>query len=122
MRIDAGIEVEGLYVGKCEMSEDILAAKLEYKGGKEKESFLVVVCYMSVEGTGARAENERKYIIVQRIVEQSKGETMIMMGDMNGHIGILGEEVNGNSQLLRDFAEVNELKILNLTMGEGKVT
>ena len=83
---------------------------------------MVVVCYMTVEETGVRAENERKYRIVQRIVEQSKGESMIVMGDMNGHIGILGEEVNGNGQLLLDFAEVNELEILNLTMGEGKVT
>ena len=36
MRVDAGIEVEELDVGKCEMSEDILAAWLEYKGCKGK--------------------------------------------------------------------------------------
>ena len=59
---------------------------------------------------GARPKNERKYRIVRRIVEPSKGESMIVIGDMNGHIGILSEEVNGNGQLLLDFAEVNELE------------
>ena len=44
------------------------------------------------------------------------------MGDMNGHIGVLGEDVNGNGQLLLDFAEANELEILNVTMAEGRVT
>ncbi|KAG0718437.1 Cytochrome P450 302a1, mitochondrial [Chionoecetes opilio] len=42
------------------------------------------------------------------------------MGDMNGHIGILGEEVNGNGILLLNFVEANELEILNTTMAEGR--
>ena len=35
---------------------------------------------------------------------------------------MLGEEVNRNGQLLLDFAEANELEILNVTVAEGKVT
>ncbi|KAG0717650.1 hypothetical protein GWK47_054015 [Chionoecetes opilio] len=77
---------------------------------------------MTVEGTGARAENERKYRSVQGVVEQNRSENVIVMGDMNGHIGVLGEEVNGNGQLLLDFAEENELEILNVTLAEGRVT
>ena len=40
VRVDAGIKVEELDVGKCEMSEDILAALLEYKGCKNGGSML----------------------------------------------------------------------------------
>ncbi|KAG0715737.1 hypothetical protein GWK47_000111 [Chionoecetes opilio] len=122
VRQEAGIDVEELDVGGCEMGEDIMAVRLEYKVRKGRERILVIVCYMTVEGTGARAENERKYRIVQRFVEQNRSENVIVMGDMNGHIGVLGEEVNGNGQLLLDFAEENELEILNVTLAEGRVT
>ena len=40
------------------------------------------------------------------------------MGDMNGHTGILGEDVNMNGQMLLDFAEENELENLNMIMAE----
>ncbi|KAG0720262.1 hypothetical protein GWK47_048876 [Chionoecetes opilio] len=109
VRQEAGIDVEELDVGGCEMGEDIMVVRLEYKVRKGRERILVIVCYMTVEGTGARAENERKYRIVQRVVEQNRSENVIVMGDMNGHIGVLGEEVNGNGQLLLDFAEENEI-------------
>ena len=82
---------------------------------------MVIVCYMTVEGVEARMENERKYRIIERLVQEHKNERVIVMGDMNGHISILGE-VNRNGQLLLDFAEVNELEILNATVAEGKVT
>ena len=51
---------------------------------------------MTIERAEARAENERKYRIVERLVQENKNERVIVMGDMNGHIGVLGEEVNGN--------------------------
>ena len=122
VRVDADVDVEELNVGECEMSEDVMAVRLEYTAGRERESVTVIVCYMTVEGVEARMENERKYRIIERLVQEHKNERVIVMGDMNGHIGILGEEVNRNGQLLLDFAEVNELEILNATVAEGKVT
>ena len=41
---------------------------------------------------------------------------------MNGHTGILGEQINQNGQKLIDFAESKNLEILNHTRAEGKVT
>ena len=36
---------------------------------------------------------------------------MVIVGDMNGHIGLLGEEVNENGQLPIDFTEEMRLEI-----------
>lgn len=111
--LDAGVDTEEIHVGECEMSEDVMAARLECTVGRYRENVILIVCYMTVERVEVRAENEGKYRIVERV---------IVMGDMNGHIGVLGEEVNGNGQLLLDFVEANELEILNVTMAEGRVT
>ena len=46
----------------------------------------------------------------------------MVMGDMNGHIWILGEEINGNGQLLMDFTEEHYMENLNATMALGRVT
>lgn len=43
------------------------------------------------------------------------------MRDMNGHIGIIGEEITRNITLLLEFVEY-DLEVLNLTMEEERVT
>jgi hypothetical protein len=47
---------------------------------------------------------------------------IIIMGDMNGYVGILGEPVNKDEELLNEFVFKNELENLNVTMAEEKVT
>jgi endonuclease/exonuclease/phosphatase family metal-dependent hydrolase len=47
---------------------------------------------------------------------------IVVMGDMNGHVGILGEPANKNGELLNEFVFENELENLNVTMAERKVT
>lgn len=44
------------------------------KSKKGRENILVVVCYIAVDGKGARTDNERKYRIVQDVVERNKDE------------------------------------------------
>ena len=122
VRMEAGIDVEEIEVGDCEMSEDVMAVRLEYRAHGQKERLIVIVCYMTVNGTGAKAENEKKYGVIQRLVEKFKDERLIVMGDMNGHVGVLGENVNVNGQMLLDFAEAQDLEILNVTIAEGRVT
>lgn len=39
------------------------------------------------------------------MVAGNQQEQVIVMGDINGHIGVLGEEVNRSSNLLLEFAE-----------------
>ena len=47
---------------------------------------------------------------------------MLVMGDMNGHIGLLGEKENANGKLLREACEKMNLEILHETMAEGRIT
>ena len=117
-----GVEIELVEVGKCHMSEDILAANLWWEKNGKRHKIVMVVCYMTAEGVNGRADNTRKYRLIERIAETNRHEQVIVMGDMNGHVVILGEPVNANGQLLLDFMEENELENLNMTIAEGKVT
>ena len=122
IRRDLDVGMEEVKVGECEMSEDIFAVRLTYKVESKSESLLLVVCYMTVEGRDARQDNVRKYDLVRRLRYDHRQEEIMVMGDMNGHIGILGEEINGNGQLLIDFTEEDYLENLNVTMAQGRVT
>ena len=59
--------------------------------------------------------------MLQNFVDKYEKEKIVIMGDMNGHTGILWERVNKNGDKLSQFADINGLEILNHTMGEGKV-
>ena len=124
IQTDAQMEIEVLNVGNCSMSEDILAVRLERRSdnGNKCESMHICVCYMTVEGPNARDENRRKYEILKNFVNEYGNEEIIIMGDMNGHIGVLGERMNGNRELLREFCDETQFEILNETVAEGRVT
>ena len=77
---------------------------------------------MTVEGQEGRVENRRKYEILKRFVRQHRNERVLVVGDMNGHIGLLGERINANGSMLREACEEESLEILNETVAEGKVT
>lgn len=47
IRQDADIDVEELDVETNEASEDIFAARLEYKGPTNKDVVISVICYMT---------------------------------------------------------------------------
>lgn len=64
---------------------------------------------MTMDGTGARVENERKYERVGKVIAENTQEQGIVMGYMNGQIGILGEEINRNRTLLLEFVEEYDL-------------
>ena len=122
-RKDAKIECEVLDVGNCEMSEDILAMKLECLGNKsKKEAVFVCVCYVTVEGVLGKEENQKKYELLRNFMDKYGHERIIIMGDMNAHIGVLGESQNNNGDLLREACESMSLEILNETIAEGRVT
>lgn len=44
------------------------------------------------------------------------------MVDMNGHVGVLGERMNRNSELLDEFLDEMNLEDLNVMLAEGRVT
>ena len=121
---DRNIRLEEIDIGNGEMSEDIIAMRVECKGGQnETESFVIVIVYMTVEGERAKRENKEKYKIINGIVKEYARERIIVMGDMNGHIGImLGERINKNGEMLLEFMDELNMENLNVTLAEGRVT
>ena len=123
IRREAYLGVEELDVGVHEMSEDIMAVRVEYtEVSGIRECVVVVLCYMTTQGVRAARENEIKYEIVKRIVRENINGRVIVMGDMNGHIGLLDEPVNENGEKLNEFVYEMNLKNLNVTIAEGCVT
>lgn len=123
VRKGQGWDIEIVEMGDSPMGEDILVAKLERQEGATRQAIVVMVVYLTVEGhEWTERENQEKLRIIRAMVRRFKEEEIIVMGDFNGHIGILGEEVNGNGRLTLDLMEEAHLENLNITIGEGRVT
>ena len=39
---------------------------------------------------------KKKYQVIQGLIDKFEKEKIVIMGDMNGHTGILGERINKN--------------------------
>ena len=114
--------LEEIDVGCDLKQEDILAILIEFSNGKKLDKILIILCYMTVEGPDARVDNIKKYESIERVMKLYPKEKTIIMGDMNAHIGILGEKINCNGKKLIEFSEKENLEILNTTIAKGKVT
>ena len=122
-RKESNLKVEELDVGNSAMSEDILAVRMECGGQRDRcESLVVAVVYMTVEGERAVRENGMKYDVLRRLVRKYAGEKVMIMGDMNAHLGMLGERINRNGEILGEFVDELNLENLNETIAEGRVT
>ena len=89
---------------------------------EKKDSIYVCMCYMTVEGQEGRVENRRKYEILKRFVRQHRNERVLVVSDINEHIGLLGERINAKESMLREVCGEESLEILNETVAEGNVT
>ncbi|XP_050706159.1 uncharacterized protein LOC126991439 [Eriocheir sinensis] len=78
-----------------------------------KEEWWVTVVYMGVEGAENREENRKLYGALMEISGRVGKEKWIVMGDLNGHIGLNNAPVNRNGHMLLEFAESANLKIKN---------
>ncbi|KAF2348162.1 Endonuclease/exonuclease/phosphatase [Trinorchestia longiramus] len=68
--------------------------------------------------TGPLAQEENvKYTILEKVVQEFSRFVMIVMGDINDHAGTFGEKVNENGCNLIDFCEGNEFENLKVTIG-----
>ena len=122
-RKESNLKVEELDVGSSAMSEDILVLRVECAGKHDRhESFVVAVVYMTVEGERAVRENGMKYDVLRGLVRRFAGEKVMIMGDMNAHLGMLGERINRNGEMLAEFIDEMSLENLNETVAEGRVT
>ncbi|KAF2345282.1 Endonuclease/exonuclease/phosphatase [Trinorchestia longiramus] len=110
-------KLEEICVGNELESEDILVKKCEKVPANN--CIILVVCYMTTMGSLVQEENVKKYTVLERAVQEFSRFPVNVMGDMNGHVGILGEKVNENGHKLIDFCEGNEFENLNVTIGNG---
>ncbi|KAF2356328.1 Clathrin/coatomer adaptor adaptin-like N-terminal [Trinorchestia longiramus] len=88
---------------------------------KANECIILVVCYMITTGPLAQEGNVKKYTTLERVVQEFCRFPVIVMGDMSGHVGILGKKVYENGHKLIDFFEENEFKNLNVTKGKAAI-
>ena len=77
---------------------------------------------MTVTGERAARENSRKHSILKETVREYSGEKVMIMGDMNAHLGMLEEQMNQSDEMLADFIDEMNLENLNETLAEGRVT
>ena len=99
-------------------NEDILI--IEVNKGKEKH--IIATIYLSVNDTD---KNKKLTNEIKEITEKYKDEKLIVMGDFNAHIGIIGEQsLNQNGRLIRKLMECSDLILLNIDENKtkGKIT
>ena len=120
-----GITIEEIDINSNSIEgEDIAAYRCQGIKGNAKEKigdFILIVCYMTVEGPNVN-QNSVKYQVIENFIRNLGNKKIIIVGDMNGHTGILGEKVNRNGERLLEFAEINGFEILNHTIADGKIT
>ena len=123
IRRNSGWEMEQLKLNDEKEMEDIMAVRLERKNGGREEKLMMIIAYFTVEG-GQREqdENQKKYRGISDLINEREEEEVILMGDMNAHIGLLGERINRNGVKLLQFAEESGMEILNQTWGEARAT
>ncbi|KAF2343717.1 Endonuclease/exonuclease/phosphatase [Trinorchestia longiramus] len=114
---EESFKLEAIYVGNELESEDILAMRCEK--GQANECIILVVCYMTTMEPIVQEENVKKYTILERVLQEFSRFPVIVMRDMNGHVGILGEKVNENGHKLIHFCEEYEFETLNAIIGNG---
>ncbi|KAF2352214.1 Endonuclease/exonuclease/phosphatase [Trinorchestia longiramus] len=102
-------KLEEICVGNELKSEDILA--MRYEKVQANKCIILVVCYMTTMGPLAQEENVKKYTKLERVAQKFSRFPVIVMGDMNSHVGILGEKVNENGHKLVDFCEGYEFEM-----------
>lgn len=78
-----------------------------------KDEWWITVLYVGVEGRENHQENRKMYEAVVDIKEEVGDKKWIIMGDLNGHIGLNNERVNTNGRLILEFVEKAGVKIKN---------
>ena len=105
---DWQIEVLDTQSGEKE-AEDVMGVSLT----KNDHKIVIIICYMSTERNENYRENVVKYRAVRSLVEANVDEEIIIMGDMNGHVGIMDEPLNRNGEMCLEFCERHDMTILN---------
>ena len=109
-RKDTNIQFDNIY----SLHEDCMIIDCKIKGFK----FKLVTTYFQSNDDNSRIASQLK-----KFIETNDEEAVLVVGDFNAHIGILGERMNKNGRLLEDLIEHGNLTNLNRTPEcEGKIT
>lgn len=116
-----GFRVEVVDVRTSAVSEDVLAGRVECMNSKGKpERLIVTFVYTTVDSERAMREKRGKYDVLRKVVRVC--HKVIVVGDMNGHVGVLGERMHRNGELVDEFVDKIDLENLNVTLAGGRVT
>ena len=88
---------------------------------EQKDVWWVTVVYMGVEGRDNYEDNRKLYDALLETKEKVGKDKWIIMGDRNGHIGLMNEKVNTNGHMILDFIEKTGYRIQNWEL-ENPVT
>ena len=122
IRKDEGWSGERVNISQEWENDDVLVSRIKNKKYKN-EQLIIIICYMTTgNNQEAIRENKEKYKTVSKVLEDYKEYEVIVMGDMNAHIGILGERVDKQGELLLKLADERDLEIANVTRAAGEVT
>ena len=114
IRKEKNWKVEEIYIEESEDNEDILACFIKNEH-LNVQGILLICVYMTTGRTDiVIQENKRKYKEIEKIIKKHKDKEILIMGDMNAHIGILGEKIDKNGESMLAFTEENDLEIGNL--------
>ena len=113
-------ETEEIDIGNSEDQEGILVRAVTNKKLKIKQYIIICVYMTTGNENEIMQENRRKYNIIKSVIKENREKSILIMGDMNAHIGILGEKIDKNGELLLAFTEENDLEIGNITMANRK--
>ena len=98
-----------------ESNKDILVIKGEIGGINVK----IIMTYLATESRPINLSKERNQKIKEKLEillnKINEDDNLILMGDFNGHIGIIGKQKeNENGRILKDLANKYNLVITNL--------
>lgn len=103
--------------------KEVLEDDLQIIYISQMELYLIILYQEVDSGNDERQRNKRKLEEIHKFIESNKYNKICIIGDLNAHIGILGENVDRAGEELMNFCEANELLILNLShKTEGEVT
>jgi exonuclease III len=115
-RMDKGWDVYEDVEGSARSKQKNLNGRIiTYNISKGKDHIAQTIVYMKIEGgTDFRRINVSILEELSCIEAKYQNDCWLLMGDFNAHIGLLGEEVNVNGRLVREWIVDGGLILKNL--------
>ena len=106
-------EREDFYFEKRENRKNDI---MQVKGKIGKRNIVIWLVYLATgNDLATKEENNCLMREIEETMEKESGESRMILGDFNGHLGYLGhQEENQNGKVINDFLERNDVVLLNI--------